>query len=175
MSLDPKSRPNRIPWPPLIFLAMTAAAFFLELGIALPFGMSGWLRLIGWGIFAAGVGLDVWAMATMLRARTNILPNRVADRLVEHGPFAYTRNPIYAGNTIVMTGIGIAWNALWFIAFAAIAAALVQRLAIEREEAHLAVRFGEQWNAYAARVPRWIGRRGAANMRADQDGDGFLP
>jgi protein-S-isoprenylcysteine O-methyltransferase Ste14 len=169
MNLDPKSRPNKIPWPPLIFLAMTAAAFFLELRIALPFGMSGWLRLIGWAFVVAGVGLDVWAMTTMLRARTNILPNRAADRLVEHGPFAYTRNPIYAGNAIVMIGIGIAWNSLWFIGFAAIAAALVQRLAIEREEAHLALLFGEKWNAFAARVPRWIGRPGMANTRVDEN------
>jgi protein-S-isoprenylcysteine O-methyltransferase Ste14 len=169
MILDPKSRPNKIPWPPLIFLAMTAAAFFLELWNPLPFGMAGWLRLIGWSIVAGGVGLDVWAMLTMLHARTNILPNRAADRLVEHGPFAVTRNPIYAGNTVVMLGIGVAWNSLWFIAFAAIAAALVQRLAIAREEAHLALLFGEKWTAYSARVPRWIGRRGAPNMRVDEN------
>ncbi|MDX1717154.1 MAG: methyltransferase, partial [Anderseniella sp.] len=43
-------------------------------------------------------------MWTMFSARTNILPHRAADRLVTHGPFALTRNPIYVGNTIAMLG-----------------------------------------------------------------------
>jgi len=32
----------------------------------------------------------------------------------------------------------------------------VSRLAIRREEAHLAARFGEAWTAYAKRTPRWL-------------------
>ena len=30
------------------------------------------------------------------------------------------------------------------------------RLAIAREEQHLALRFGAAWSAYAARTPRWL-------------------
>jgi protein-S-isoprenylcysteine O-methyltransferase Ste14 len=33
---------------------------------------------------------------------------------------------------------------------------LTQRLAIVREEAHLAALFGDAWTAYAARVRRWL-------------------
>jgi len=40
-----------------------------------------------------------------------------------------------------------------------IAAVLVDRLAIRREERHLAARFGPAFADYARRVPRWIGRR----------------
>ena len=156
MTFDLKSRPNKLPWPPLIFLATSAIAVLLQLLFPVPWGMTGWIVWIGWTLIVGDLGLDVWAMLTMARAHTNILPNRAADRLVEAGPFAFTRNPIYLGNTLVMIGVGVVWNSLWFAGFAVIAAALVQRLAIVREEAHLALLFGDQWSAYAARVPRWI-------------------
>ena len=35
------------------------------------------------------------------------MPNRAADHLVTKGPFSFTRNPIYLGNTMLMIGIGI--------------------------------------------------------------------
>ena len=162
MPLDLDSRPNKLPWPPMIYLAAAGAALVMDWRAPAPWGMTGWPTWIGWLVAVAGVGLDIWAMQTMLRAHTNILPNRAADRLVESGPFALTRNPIYAGNTILMIGVGVAWNSLWFIAFAFAAAALTQQLAIKREEAHLALRFGERWERYAARVPRWFGMRRAA-------------
>jgi protein-S-isoprenylcysteine O-methyltransferase Ste14 len=33
---------------------------------------------------------------------------------------------------------------------------VLTKLAIEREEAHLAARFGDAWAAYRARVRRWL-------------------
>jgi protein-S-isoprenylcysteine O-methyltransferase Ste14 len=56
----------------------------------------------------------------------------------------------YLGNTLLMLGIGLAWGALWFLPPALGAAALVEKLAILREEAHLAMRFGREWETYAA-------------------------
>ena len=89
-------------------------------------------------------------------SRTNILPNRAAERLVTQGPFAISRNPIYLGNTTLMFGIGLAFNALWFLPLAICAAAFVERLAIRREEAHLALLFGPEWAAYATTTARWL-------------------
>ena len=103
--------------------------------------------------------LKVAAMLAMRRARTNILPHRGADRLVTDGAFALTRNPIYVGNTLLLAGVGVAIPSAWMVAGALLAALLVDRLAIRREERHLSARFGEAYADYAARVPRWIGIR----------------
>ena len=35
-------------------------------------------------------------------------------------------------------------------------AVVTHELAIEREERHLAARFGTDWQDYAARTPRWL-------------------
>ena len=46
-------------------------------------------------------------MRTMSRHRTTILPHRGSAHLVTDGPFSFTRNPIYLGNTMLTLGIGL--------------------------------------------------------------------
>jgi len=156
---DATAAPNRIPWPPILFGMAAIAA--IGLGIVLP-GPE-WLRTpawaaLGWAMLLAGLALDVAAMATMSRQRANILPHRAATALVTSGPFTWSRNPIYLGNTIAMTGAALAFANPWFLPAALIAALAVTRLAIQREEAHLAARFGAAWDTYSQRTGRWFGR-----------------
>ncbi len=156
-------RPNRIPWPPLLYggaiLLAIALQWLLPLPDPAPDGaLAGWLDPVGWALLMLGAGFDLSAMATMARARANILPHRAATALVESGPFAISRNPIDFGNTLMMAGAGLGLGNLWLIVTGLVAAALVLKLAIEREERHLEAVFGPDWLAYRGRVRRWIGR-----------------
>ena len=162
MGQDFSARPNTVPWPPIIYLAVALAALGLDAAWPLawpPPTSVRWLRIAGAAIVATGIALDVAAMLAMRRARTNILPHRGADRLVTDGVFALTRNPIYVGNTLLLAGVGAALSSAWMVAGALLAALLVDRLAIRREERHLSARFGQEYADYVARVPRWIGIR----------------
>ena len=145
--------PNRIPWPPLIYA--TAVIAGLLANWVFPALLPTSLVWPGFALLAAGLALDVWAMWTMFSARTNILPHRAADSLVTSGPFAFMRNPIYVGNTIATTGLGMALQNGWLLAAAAAAAVFTHQLAVVREEAHLKAKFGKAWDEYAARVKRW--------------------
>lgn len=156
MPFDFRKTPNIIPWPPLIYLSVASVAFLLH-RIApwqLLSGTAGW----GPGLIIAGCGfaLDVWAMVVMAQAKANILPHRPAGALISWGPFAFTRNPIYLGNTTALVGIGVAFSG-WFLLAALVAAFATDRLAVRREEEHLKARYGIAWIAYSSRVPRWIG------------------
>ena len=151
--------PNRIPWPPILFIV--AALVAVGLGMVVP--GPAWLetpvvRVLGWAALLSGLGLDLAAMRTMSGQRANILPHRAATALVTTGPFAWSRNPIYLGNTIVLLGAAGAFANPWFLLAAPAAAIAVTRLAIVREEAHLAGLFGPAWRAYCLRTPRWLGR-----------------
>lgn len=152
-------RPNRVPWPPILFGAVAIIAWLAGRALPLPWPDVPAVSVAGWGILAIGLALDLWAMVVMTRRRANILPHRAATVLVTDGPFAWSRNPIYLGNTMVLTGCGVAFGNAWFLPAAAVAAAMVTLLAIRREEGHLAARFGADWSAYAARTSRWFGRR----------------
>jgi len=152
--------PNRIPWPPILFVSAALAA--VGLGVVLPgpawLHASAWM-VLGWLTLLSGLAIDLAAMVAMWRRRANILPHRAATALVTTGPFAWSRNPIYLGNTIAMTGATLAFANPWFLPAALMAALAVTQLAIRREEAHLAALFGAEWDAYSQRTARWFGRR----------------
>lgn len=161
MALDLAARPNAVPWPPLLYLLAIVAAVALNRLLPtadnVPLGLQTLLHVKGSITFAIGATIDIWAMVTMLRAKANIRPDRAATALVTHGPFRFTRNPIYLGNTILMIGAASAFGNMWLIPMGLLAAVAVHHLAILREEAHLAARFGDPWQRYAAITPRWIG------------------
>jgi len=156
---DSSDRPNSIPWPPLIYCAAIAVAIILGYLVPLPWlppPTSDILFAIGWLLVAGAIAIDVAAMRTMARHRTTIMPHRRSDHLVTDGPFSFTRNPIYLGNTMLTVGIGLISGIVWFVPLALVAAFATQKLAIEREEKHLYARFGKRFRDYAKRVRRWI-------------------
>lgn len=150
-------RPNRVPWPPLILVGCAALATLL--GRLLP-PPPVWPelpgRVVGGGVMLAGGLLDLWAQRTMRSRRANILPHRAATTLVTTGPFALTRNPLYLGNTLLLAGLAGVLANPWCLVAAAFEVWLVTSLAIRREEAHLAAKFGVAWRDYAQRTPRWL-------------------
>ncbi|MGQ2902718.1 MAG: methyltransferase family protein [Neoaquamicrobium sediminum] len=154
-----ETRPNTLPWPPIVYVAAVAAAIVLNSLVPLPWipGPLGELLFaVGWLVVGGALAIDITAMRTMARAKTTIMPHRGSDHLVTSGPFSFTRNPIYLGNTMLMIGIGLIAGIVWFILLAPVAAFVTQKLAIEREERHLEMRFGKKYRDYAKKVRRWI-------------------
>ena len=154
-----QARPNRLPWPPLIYLAAIAASIVLHLVYPLPFigpPLSD-ILFAGGGLLIIGVvAIDVSAIRTLQRAKTTVMPHRGSEHLVTNGAFSFSRNPIYLANTMLMFGAGLMSQIVWFFPLGLIAAFLTQKLAIEREERHLEIRFGKRYRDYTKRVRRWI-------------------
>ena len=78
-----------------------------------------------------------------------------AEELVTRGVFRHARNPLYVGNLLILAGLLLVWNspvayavggAFFVVGYMAIVAA---------EEAFLRGKFGTQYDAYCAAVPRW--------------------
>lgn len=148
-------RPNRRPLPPLIFFGCLAAGYGLNLALpGLP--ASQVLKAAGALALGAGLALVMWASLTLARAQTAVLPHHPARRLVTKGPFGLSRNPIYLGEALILAGLAGIESSAGYAAAAALFVMLVTRFAVEREEAHLAARFGAAWEAYSGRVRRWL-------------------
>jgi protein-S-isoprenylcysteine O-methyltransferase Ste14 len=75
-------------------------------------------------------------------------------RLVTGGPFAYVRHPMYAGVLLAALGALLIFRTWAMALFAPTSLVVLARA--EREEALLAEEFGQAWQAYAARVPKWF-------------------
>jgi protein-S-isoprenylcysteine O-methyltransferase Ste14 len=109
-------------------------------------------------------GLPVSALGLLLRAwATGHLEKNIG--LAESGPYAYVRNPLYLGTTLVAAGLVIA-SRRWLLAvlFAAVFF-LIYLPVIELEEQHLRHLFPD-FDTYARRVPAlWPTRHSSRSDR----------
>ena len=76
--------------------------------------------------------------------------------IVVHGPYRFTRNPMYVSLVGLYAGVTLFVNSAWPLILLPAVVLLVQRQVIAREEAYLEAKFGEEYRAYKARVRRWI-------------------
>ncbi|MCV9962459.1 isoprenylcysteine carboxylmethyltransferase family protein [Pararhizobium sp. BT-229] len=113
----------------------------------------GWLGGI---VFLAGLGLLIWAATTFRRAGTQIQTTQPTSAIVEEGPYRFTRNPIYIGMFLGLTGLAIAFDSLWLIALLVLFYLVIRYGVVAREEAYLERKFGDVYVAYKARVRRWL-------------------
>lgn len=81
-----------------------------------------------------------------------------AEDLVTTGFFAHARNPLYLGNILILAGLFLIHGNPWVIGMGSAVFLSVYVCIVAAEEAYLAERFGEQYEEYARRVPRWIPR-----------------
>lgn len=147
--------------PPLLFAAAFLSGWVIETRI-------GRLRLLGNGetpttvqivalmVALAGLGLIAWGMITFARAKTAIIPIRPASRIVDTGPYRFTRNPMYTGFTVVYVGLAWLVNMGWPLLLLPVALLALHALVIRREERYLLDAFGPEYEAYRGRVRRWF-------------------
>ncbi len=81
-----------------------------------------------------------------------------AEKLVTDGVYAHSRNPMYVGNVLIVTGVCITSNS-WGCVGTAVPLFMLAYLAITRaEEDYLARGFGAAYERYCADVPRFLPR-----------------
>ena len=150
-------RPNSVPWPPIVQVGLWVVAWLLGHLRALDFLPDvGLLHLFGWALLASGVLLLLTGARYFQSIGTPTDPTGQAKLLADGGVFARTRNPMYLGMTIGMFGLALGLGSSWLLLLSLINPFLLQKLAIEPEEAYLTRRFGADYTAFCKRVPRWI-------------------
>ena len=150
---------------------LNAAAFFAIFLFALPWGADRLLptRLpvpaglgLGAGALLAGAGAALWLYALDVFSRRGggtPFPLDAPRHLATTGPFRAIRNPIMAGELMVVWGEALLFASLGIIVYAALLSLLAHLAVVYVEEPELRARFGSAYNAYAARTPRWLPRR----------------
>lgn len=76
-------------------------------------------------------------------------------RLVVTGPYAWSRNPMYLGHIIFLTGLTLTLKS-WFAALITASVAVWFHLRVLGDEKKLIERLGEPYRNYLASVKRWI-------------------
>ena len=144
--------------PPLV--ALLVAGVMWELAKLTPqMELSGSLRhVVSGALFLAGVLFTLSAMLTFRRSKTTVNPLKpeATTAFVSGGPFRVSRNPMYLGLLLVLFGWAVLLGAPWTLAGPVAFVLYLQRFQIIPEERVLALKFGEVYAQYCARVRRWL-------------------
>jgi len=131
----------------------------VRVGWGAPEPLATLVVLLGLALLAAGLGLVVWTVGLFVaRGEGTLAPWDPTRRLVVGGPYRHVRHPMIGGVACVLAGeavlLGSPPLALWLalvVAANAVYLPLVEERGLER-------RFGAEYDAYRANVPRFLPR-----------------
>ena len=131
-----------------------SALWPIDLGLA-SFAVAGYW--IGGAIVAGSVLVfGLWPVLLFRRSGQDENPWKPTPAIIEHGPYRITRNPMYLQMVLVCVGVAVILMDAWILVLTPLCAWVLQRFAIQPEEAYLERKFGETYLAYKRRVRRWI-------------------
>ena len=112
--------------------------------------------LIGLVLVLPGTVITLWGDNLFKKHRTAI---KVFDRsttLVDYGPFAASRNPIYLGMELILLGVSVILGSAISLVGPIVFFAVVDRWYIPHEERAMEDTFGQEYTIYRSRVRRWL-------------------
>ena len=144
--------------PPLLYVAGILAGWLADRVRPLPItGHPSSVRTVL--VLAFGLGwlaLFAAAWGGFRRERTTLIPNRPASALVTTGIYRFTRNPMYVSLALLYVAVALVLDSWWPLVLLPLVVLAVDRLVIRREERYLAHAFPGEYDAYRARVRRWL-------------------
>lgn len=110
------------------------------------------------GIVAVFLGIIMAAMSAAMfkRAGTGIEPFDEATTLVSGGFYRYSRNPMYLGMFLMLTGAAFLMGSIGAVLPVLIFVAIIRNNFVLGEERFLEASFGQQYLDYKSTVRRWL-------------------
>ena len=143
-------------WPPVSIGVPLVAGLVVSAAAGDPLSASTATDALGWACVAAFVVWNGWALLTMARHRTALLPGGATTTVIDRGPFGLSRNPLYVGLLVLSAGIGLVAGSTWALVALPIEWALLRWGAVLPEERYLTKKFGSTYADYQGRVRRWL-------------------
>ena len=143
------------------YLAPIAIALVVLASAPHPFfgrrALDPWWDAAGLAVSLTGQTLRVLVIGLAYIKRGGKNKRIAADRLVVDGIFAHARHPLYLGNFLLLVGLMMIWNSpLGHTVTALLGFGLFSMACAE--ETFLRGKFGAEYDAYSARVPRFVPR-----------------
>jgi protein-S-isoprenylcysteine O-methyltransferase Ste14 len=141
--------------PPLAFVAALLLGVLVHRWWPRSARPEGWMPL-GVTVILLGAAILAWAKVVFDRQHTPLEPWKSTVAIVDDGPFAYSRNPVYIAFAAIQVGVGLWSDRLAVVLLTVVPVALTAALIVPREERYLRRKFGGAYDAYCARVGRWF-------------------
>ncbi len=156
--LNPVNILLRIPVPWVFVLTYLAGLIFQFI---LPFNLYSeelliYARISGIVLFILGILFASWSLIIFHRERTTTTPGESSKKIVMHGPYRYTRNPMYVSLILAYLGEAGILAQLWPVLALPLVMAYVNWVVIPLEEEVLRRDFNEEYENYCSCVRRWF-------------------
>ncbi|MFP8881577.1 MAG: isoprenylcysteine carboxylmethyltransferase family protein [Myxococcota bacterium] len=111
-----------------------------------------------WGFVLVSLGgvINFSGVPLFVRNKTTIRPFKESSSLITSGVYRFSRNPLYLGMTIILSGMAIFFGTATPFLVPLMFPFLIIKQFISVEESMLTDRFGEEYIVYRKRVRRWI-------------------
>jgi protein-S-isoprenylcysteine O-methyltransferase Ste14 len=129
------------------------------IGLAMPIvhANAGTIQAVGCAICATGLAITLWARRTLAGNWSASITFKQGHELIQQGPYAYTRHPIYSGLLLMMLGTAVFINQKGALAgFTLFFGGLWWKITLE--EALMTKHFPDTYPAYQRRVKALIPR-----------------
>ena len=138
-------------YPPLVWVPFLAAYFFpFAVDLPMPVRLAGLAMAIASAVFAA------WAMWSLGRSYGIRMDLFDGHRLVTAGPYRFTRHPMYFGIVSFHIGATVAMESLALLVITFLYVIPYTAMRIRAEDGVLAEGFGDEFRAFAGRVPALV-------------------
>ena len=158
MKNEPKDNAGiRIP-PPLFFFACLGTGLLLEyLSPIHLVSISIIPRVIVGGIFILiSIYFSLSGFVVLIKNKTPFDTAKSTVRIVQEGPYRFSRNPLYLSLLILLFAISVLTASLWVLCTLPVLYILFLFKAVKPEESYLLQKFGEEYLSYSSKVRRWI-------------------
>jgi protein-S-isoprenylcysteine O-methyltransferase Ste14 len=142
-------------WLPVAYLIYCERSFLLYHKIAFPT----FIIVAGIVLLSAGTLLHVWTGKLLSISGLIGIPEISSEskgRFVAAGPFSVVRHPTYLAHTMMFLGVFLMTGVIAAGIITVIDLLVVNAVVIPLEEKELLIRFGDEYNRYKDKVPRFF-------------------
>jgi protein-S-isoprenylcysteine O-methyltransferase Ste14 len=142
--------------PPVFYIIATIIGLGVDYIYPLSFEFQGNEKTAG--IVFVILGTLITALEFKMFASKKQSPSVHASvsEVYQSGIFAYSRNPIYLGVMLWMISGALFYDKLWILIMVGPLVIFMNKVVIEKEEAYLSHKFGDDYLNYMKKVRRWI-------------------
>jgi len=132
-----------VPSAPLFSLANCGSSYYV------------WPIVLGLLITCTGQGIRGLTIGLAYIVRGGKEGKPYADGLVTEGIFRHCRNPLYVGNILMLLGVGILANSVFYVAVMMPLFLFIYQAIVLAEEDFLRKKFGPGFDTYCQDINRW--------------------
>ena len=143
--------------PPVWLLGFAVLAWgqarIIPMGLSLDGAVT---DLLSGLLIAGGIVIAIMAVIEFRRHKTTVIPHEMPTAMVQTGIYRRSRNPIYLGDVLILTGLILRFDAVAALVLVPIFVWLLERRFIIPEEDRLRRSFRADFARYERQTRRWI-------------------